>query len=192
MPTPEVFYFHAVTLHLYTSYPILLFFQLRYLPGAGDCKRPRTNVARHAQRQWIHHNLHTRKSLLHLCIKCLRRRAVIGMRRFRCSLPICFGSERKCGNFRKRSGAYVDRASRAALMSVRKPPARACPRRRFSISMQLHCIYALLIRSFYSSSSGIFLEQAMASAPGPMWHDTLNDSGFITISMPGKAACTSA
>ena len=56
-------------------------------------------------------------------------------------------------------------ASRATLISVRKPPARACPRRRFSISMQLHCIYAFLIRSFYSSSSGIFLEQAIASAP---------------------------
>lgn len=40
----------------------------------------------------------------------------------------------------------------------------------------------------YLLQYSIFLEQAIASAPGPIWHETESESGFMTISLFGNAA----
>ena len=44
----------------------------------------------------------------------------------------------------------------------------------------------------YLLQYSIFLEQAIASAPGPIWHETESESGFMTISLFGNAAWTSS
>lgn len=55
-----------------------------------------------------------------------------------------------------------------------------------TVQFQICCIGKPALEENHSAA--IFFEHATASAPGPMWHATLKESGLTTMSWFGKSS----